>query len=257
MIDPFELYQSFKSYVNTDQNGWFRPQTDFQRACNDISKELWVKWTNEAEKSQEAKDNLQPFLQSKNMIVSNSSVYGTFKPPKEYGRFATARIIVAGDYCVPCKEVDEGKCSNGDFKTPEELKDNYYDSIEQFNVDMIDTNKLGAMNEHLTKKPTLRKPKMRQIDGGFQVAPRKVSVIVLDYYVEPKLMKFAYTISPGNVQTGAGDQLIYDKDNSKPLEWTPTVINEFLERLKIWYSRFVRDQVLAGIDLQQKEAIKK
>lgn len=257
MIDPFELYQAFKSYVNTDQNGWFRPQTDFQRACNAISKELWVKWTNEAEKSQEAKDNLQPFLQSKNMIVSNKGVYGNFKPPKEYGRFATARIIVAGNQCVPCMEVDEGKCSNGDFKTTEELTEDYYDSIEQFPVDMIDTNKWGAMNEHLTKGATLKKPKMRQIDGGFQVAPRKVSVIVLDYYVEPKLMVFAYKISPGDVKTGAGDQLIYDKDNSKPLEWSPTVVNEFLERLKIWYSRFVRDQVLAGIDLQQKEAVKK
>src|ERR1700749_4004720 len=87
MIDVYDLYQSFCSTYNLYLGGWFRPNTDFLQKCNDISKELWVKWTGEAEKSQEAKDNLLPFLVSKNMIVSNKGVYGTFQPPKNYGRF--------------------------------------------------------------------------------------------------------------------------------------------------------------------------
>jgi hypothetical protein len=253
MIDLFDLYNSFIAYVNTGTFGWFRPQTDFTEACNSISKELWVKWTREAEKSQEAKDFLMPFLRSKNIIVSTNGPYGKFSPPKNYGRYASARIIVSGDTCWPDKSVDGGKCEQGEFKSQEELTDEYFDSINQVDVELIDDQKWGAVNSHLTKKPTLSKPKIRQIDNGFEVAPRKVSVVVLDYYVEPKEATFVYTISPGNVQTGAGDQIIYDQKNSIPLEWPSTIRNEFLERLKIWYSRFTRDNTLAQIDLQQKQ----
>lgn len=255
MIDLNDLYNSFQSYVNTFQGGWFRPQTDFTQRCNDISKQLWVKWTREAEKSHEAKDNLLPFLRSKNMIVSSTDVYGTFQPPKDYGRFSTARIIVANNNCYPDKNVDSGKCDNGDFKTQEEITEEYFDSIEQTDVEMIDNKKWGAVNAHLTKGPTLENPKMRQIDGGFQVSPRKVSVIVLDYYVEPKLATFVYTISPGNVQTGAGDQLIYDKDNSVKLEWPATVRNEFIIALGASYGLFTRDQFVSQVTEQQKKTV--
>lgn len=252
MIDSFDLYNSFQTYTNTFVGGWFRPQTDFIQRVNDISKMLWVKWINRAEKSQEAKDFLLPFLRSKNMIVSAKGVYGTFQPPKDYGRFSTARIIVAKDTCLPDKSVDQGKCDNGDFKTQEEMTEEYFDSVKQFTVEMIDDGKWGAVNEHLTKGPTLSSPKMRQIDGGFEVSPRKISVIVLDYYVEPKEATFVYTISPGNVQTGAGDQLIYDKNNSDPLEWPATIRNEFIIELGISYGLFTRDTFVSQVTQQQK-----
>lgn len=252
MIDLNDLYNSFKSYVNTFAGGWFRPQTDFTQRCNDISKQLWVKWTREAEKSQEAKDNLLPFLKSKNIIVSSMGVYGRFQPPKDYGRFSTARIIVANNNCYPDKNVDGGKCDNSDFKTQEEITEEYFDNIRQTEVKMIDDGKWAAVNEHLTKGPTLEQPKMRQIDEGFEVSPRKVSVIVLDYYVEPKLATFVYTIAPGNTQTGAGDQLIYDENNSQKLEWPATVRNEFLIALGESYSLFTRDQFLAQATNNQK-----
>lgn len=252
MIDLFDLYNSFKSVVNTGTFGWFRPQTDFTKRCNDISKKLWVKWTREAEKSQEAKDNLMPFLRSKNIIVSTNGPYGKFTPPSNYGRFASARIIVAGDTCLPDKSVNNGKCEQGDFKSQEELTDEYFDSVEQIDVELIDDQKWGAVNAHLTKKPTLSKPKIRQIDNGFEVAPRKVSVIVLDYYIEPEEATFVYTVSPGDVQTGAGDQIIYDQKNSKPLQWPATVRNEFLNELANSYGIFVRDQFVTQATQQQK-----
>jgi len=252
MIDLFDLYNSFTSVVNTQIGGWFRPQTDFTKRCNDISKKLWVKWTREAEKSQECKDNLMPFLRSKNIIVSTTGPYGKFSPPKDYGRFASTRIIVSGEMCYPDKSVDNGKCEQGNFKSQEELTDEYFDSIKQVDVELIDDKKWGAVNSHLTKKPTLSKPKIRQIDNGFEVAPRKVSVIVLDYYVEPSEATFVYTISPGNVQTGAGDQIIYDDKNSKPLEWPATVRNEFLNELGLSYGIFVRDQFVTQATQQQK-----
>src|SRR5689334_15681693 len=100
MIDPYDLYQSFQSTYNTFFGGWFRPNTDFIVKVNDISVELWEMFTRMAEKSQEVKDNLLPFLKSKNMIVSSqNSFYGTFKPPGGYGRFASARMLVSGDHC--------------------------------------------------------------------------------------------------------------------------------------------------------------
>jgi hypothetical protein len=257
MIDLYELYLSFQSFCNTYIGGWYRPDTDFTKACNDISKILWVKWTRLAEKSQEARDNLFPFLVSKNMIVSNSGVYGTFLPPvdpkKPYGRFASARIIVVGNTCVPSKEVNNGKCSNGNFKTPNELTEDYYDSVKQIDVEMIDDQRWGACNKHKTKGPKLDSPKMRQIDGKFEVAPRLVSVVVLDYYRPPCEATFKYTISPGNVQTGSGDMIIYDKKNSTPLEWPFNLRDEFLIELGIRYSMFTKEQFLAQMSIQKKQ----
>lgn len=257
MIDSFDLWNSFQSTVNTYLGGWFRPQSDFIQKCNDISKQLWVKWIREAEKSQEAKDNLLPFLVSKNMIVSNSGVYGIFQPPadakKPYGRFSSARIIVANDKCYPDVNVEKGKCANGKFTNPEEIKEEYFDNIKQFDVDMIDDQKWGACMAHKTKGPTLEKPKIRQIEGGFEVAPRNISVIVLDYYRPPKEATFIYTISYGNVQTGAGDNIIYDKQNSQPLEWPFNVRDEFIIELGISYSLFTREQFLAQMGLQKKQ----
>jgi hypothetical protein len=252
MIDLFDLYESFQSVVNTFMGGWFRPQTDFTKRVNDISKELWVKWTREAEKSQEAKDNLFQFLRSKNIIVSVSGPYGRFLPPKDYGRFAAARIIVYGNNTYPDKAVDNGVCEEIEGKTQDQITDEYFDKVSQYDVEMIDDKKWGAVNAHLTKKPSLEKPKIRQIDAGFEVSPRKVSVIVLDYYVEPKEATFLYTITPGNVQTGAGDSIVYDTSSQK-LEWPATVRSEFLIRLGEAYGLFTRDQFVAGVSQQQKQ----
>lgn len=259
MIDPYELYQSFQSTVNTFQGGWFRPETDFIRACNDLSKKFWVKKTKEAEKSQEAKDDLMPFLKSKNYIVTNKSIYGTFKPDKDYGRFSAARIIVHTNpedakivsFC-PDKNIDDGKCCNGDFKTDFELTEEYYNNTTQIDVDLIDDIKWGAVNKHATKKPTIEKPKMRIINGGFEVAPRQVSVVVLDYYREPVEATFLYTNAPGDVQTGAGDQLIYDR-NSQPLEWPFNMRDEFLIGLGERYGLFTRDQFVTQVTTMQKQ----
>ncbi len=260
MIDLYDLYQSFKSYVNTYVGGWFRPESDFAAACNDISYQLFVKWVREAEKSQESKDNLFPFLISKNLIVKQKGAYGTFSVPvvkgfeyEAYSRFGSARVILAGDACVPCNEVNNGLCSNGDFKSDAELASDYYDTVRQVEVEMIDDKKWGAVMAHLTKGPTLNAPKIRQINNMFEVAPRQVSVIVMDYYRLPQLGTFVYTITPGNVDTGAGDVLVYDQKASKPLEWDGSLRNEFLINLGERYGLFTRDQFLSSIMTQLKQ----
>lgn len=258
MIDLYDLYQDFKSYVNTYVGGWFRPQSDFQNSCNSISTELFVKWTSIAEKSQEEKDNLTPFLISKNIIVEKQKgAFGFFKMPADkdnpYGRFAAARIIIAGETCVPSKDVSEGKCENGDFTDDQKLAEDYYNTVKQIDVQLIDDARWGAVNNHKTKFPKLSNPKMRQINQGFEVAPRSVTVVVFDYYRQPKKATFVYTISPGNTDTGAGDDLIYNAENSQPLEWPENLRKEFIIRLGERYGLFTRDQFVSNVVAQQKQ----
>lgn len=266
-IDPFILYNRFQSYVNTFQGGWFRPQTDFQNATNDISNDLWQKLTKQAEKSQEVRDSLGPFLRSKNCIVKPSkSYFGVFYAPPDYGRFASARIITRNDECLPCAEIEEqGKCAEANISSQEQITEDYYAGMCERQIDMIDDQRWGSVCQHVTKAPTLENPKMVQysidVPGlnkttvskiSFKVAPRSVSVVVLDYYIQPKDCVFGYSVAPGNIQTGAGDQIIYDANKSTPLQWPITVINEFLWRLGERYGFFTRDQFMAQLSTQQK-----
>ncbi len=253
MIDMFDLWQDFQSLVNTFQGGWYRPQTDFQRAVNDISIELWDKWTQEAEKSQQIKDYLIPFLLSKNIIVKPAnSYYSTIDYPKDYGRYATAQIIVAGDKTFPSQDVDNGKCCNGDFRSQEEINEEYFASITPREIKLIDLQRWESCLTHLTKKPTFENPKMVQIEGGFRVAPRHVSVVVLNFYTKPKEATFVYTTSPADPATGLGDQIIYNKTASAPLEWSEITKNEFLWRLGERFGIFTRDQFMTQVSTQQK-----
>lgn len=254
MIDSYDLYQSFLTYVNTYCGGFYRPQTDFIRALNDESYKFWVEQTGKAEKSQEVMDNLAPFLLSANRKVSQSqSYYGTFQPPDDYGRFASSKIVIHNNKTVPDPNVCDGKCDG--LEDQEEKTEKYLESLIESTVEKIDNQRWDAVCKHLTKRPTFDNPKVTQIDKGFKVAPRTVGVIVLNYYREPKPATFVYTISPGNTQTGAGDQIIYDKNNSKPLEWPNNLRNEFVCRLGVRYGLFTRDAFVANIaNMQASES---
>lgn len=252
MIDLYKLYLSFVSYVNTFQGGWFRPESDFQRACNDISMSMWNEWTAQAEKSKEVKDNLIYFLKSKNIKVdSGKGAYGIFSPPDDYGRSASARYITDGTNFIPSNDVDEGKCDG--LETDEERAEDYYDNIQEVGIDVIDNKNWAAVNSHLTKKPTLQYPKMTQINGGFKVAPREISVVVFDYYIKPVDAVFGYTVTPGNLQTGAGDQIVYNKNTSRPLMWPTTLSNDFLIELGGRFGSFTRSEFMVQYSAQQKK----
>lgn len=253
MIDAFDLWNSFQSAVNTFQGGFFRPQTDFIQACNDLSKKFWNTGRKEAEKSQFWKDNMAPFMKKKNYKVLAPKVNAYFKPDKDYGGFAAARIIVYKDSFLTDRTVDEGKCANdSEFVSDVELSEDYYENVREYDIELIDDIKWGAMNRHKTKGPTLDKPKMRQIDGGFEVLPRKVTVVVLDYYREPVNATYLYSISAGDEQTGAGDNLIYSQQ-SRPLEWPFNMRDEFLIGLGERYSVFTRQEFLYSVSQQSKK----
>lgn len=248
----YDLWLSFLTTVNTFQGGWYRPQSDFQQKVNDISMALWVQWTNEAEKSQEARDNLIFFLKSLNIIASPAKAnYATVKPPKDYGRWASMSIITINEKTYPSLEIEDGKCEGLEWNR-EEINEDYYESIETAEVQLIDKIRWDSCLNHPTKKPTLEAPMASQIDEGFRVAPRKVSVVVLSYYINPTPAIFAYTLAPGNRQTGAGAQIIFDKSKSVDLPWPPSVKNEFIVRLGEAYGLFTREQFVARYSTEQK-----
>jgi hypothetical protein len=244
---------SFQSLVNTSQNSFFRPQSDFQQAVNDISKELWETWTGQAEKSQQIRDYLAPYLKSKNIQVTpRNSYYGVVDYPKNYGRFATASVWTLKENCVPCPDVNGGKCAG--YKSKEQITEEYYSNIKEYTIDLIDAQRWGACLNHLTKSPKLSDPKMMQVDGGWRVAPRTVSIVVLYWYVQPREGTFVYTVTPGNPQTGAGDFLQYDANASVPLEWPETTLNYFLWKLATRYGVFIGNTFLSQFAKQQEAA---
>ena len=165
--------------------------------------------------------------------------------PKNYGRFADARVWSVGDKCVQCPDAE-----GADQK---EVDEKYYASIKESQCDLVDEKRWTACLSHLTKAPTLEKPKITQIDGGWKVAPRTVSILVLDYYIRPTDGTFKYTIVAGNPQTGAGDFIQYDT-TSTPLEWPETVLNYFLWKLSTRYGMFIGNQFLAQFSKQQDAA---
>jgi hypothetical protein len=252
MIDAFDLWNSFQSTVNTFQGGWFRPQTDFIQKCNDLSKQFWNKYRKESEKSQDARDKMLPFIKTKNFIVKSKGIYGFFKPDSDYGGFSGARIRIHEEKCFPDPKAEKGDPENKSaFLTDDELSEEYYDSVKEFDADLIDGIKWGSVNRHKTKGATFEKPKMRQVDGGFEVLPRKVTVIVLDYYRQPKTATFLYTPSPGDEQTGAGDDIVYS-DTSQSLEWPFNMRDEFLIGLGEAYGVFTREQFLTQYNMQKQ-----
>lgn len=254
MIDLFDLWLAFQGIVNTSQNGWWRPESDFERAVNEASIILWNRRTDQAEKEQSIIDDLSPFFRSVNIIVKKqNSFYGIIELPKDYGRFASARILLAGDMCVPCKDVNEGKCINGDWETEDELAEDYYDTVCQAQIEKIDNQRWPSVLQHLTRKPTLKKPKITQINNQFQVSPREVSVVVFNYYTRPKYATFKYTLSEPNLQNGSGDVIIYNKAASTPLEWPETVKDDLLEILKDKYTFYTKDIQSQQITNAQKQ----
>lgn len=249
MIDLFDLYNRFCSDNNTFQGGFVRPERDFERIVNSTSQDTWNEFTAQAEKTQEIDDMLAPFLKSGNIMVQPSSGnFGMADYPKYYGRYSVARVLWHKGvcFCDTSKDTyEDGECTkHGEKETELEKKkriEAYKKGITETLITKVESSRWASMLEHKTKCPTTADPGITQIDKGFKVAPRDVSVIVLDYYIKPKYAKFAFTKAAGDPQTGAGDYLIYDEKNSGKLEWPETMIPYFLGKLQQVYAKYTRD----------------
>lgn len=248
-IDYFDIYNRFCSDNNTFQGGFVRPERDFERMFNTVSEDIWNEWTAMAEKTQQIDDELAPFAKAVQVMVKHTNNnYGLLEYPKDYGRYSAARVLFHGDACFCDTSVDtyeEGVCTReGRAETADEKKareEKYKDGIVERSFYKVESSKWSAALTHRNKCPTVENPALSQYDGGFKIAPRQVSVVMLDYYVRPEYYKFAFSVAPGNPQTGAGDYLIYNKAASSKILWNTTMIPVFLERLGKMYAKYTRD----------------
>jgi len=248
-IDMNDLWGKMCSNNNTFQGGNFRPDRDFVANVNSISLQAFADFTSQDEKTQQIEDWLAPFAKTANIIVvPGAGNYGVAKYPtgiNPYGAYKAARSLQHKDECL-CEEgastYKDGACVDNETEIQKlQRVERYKAGIFEATITKVTSSKWSATLEHETKCPTFESPKITQFDEGFKVAPRAVSVIVLDYYKNPIPAKFAYNIAPGNPQTGAGDYLIYDSANSVPLEWPQSMMPYFLDKLQQIYSKFTRD----------------
>lgn len=254
-IDANDLYNDFIATVNTFQGGFYPPASVFIRVANDISNEMWEQKTDEAENNQKNQDDLAPFLKTKNCIVDASNqTYGIFKYPDDYGAYSSAGIAVYQGKTVGYSDCDIcGSKPQYDEEEKYQMIQRYLDNIVEHDVKKISNSKWRNCLSSITKPPTLEKPKITEENRGFKVAPRSISVVLLDYYTPPIPATFVYTTVPGNPQTGAGDQIIYNKAASTPFQWGSTLVNEFLWKLGTKFGLYTQSQFLAQFSNQKEK----
>jgi hypothetical protein len=266
-IDVFQLWEKWIGNVNTHQGGHVKPERNFLNWCNDISFSLFeTKFASSWEKSQKVDDDLaKPFLKTKNIEVKN----GIAKYPEDYAHFSAARVSFRksdgaigfrpGVPFIDCNgnELPEKSCpkfiseevyeiiqSQQSAEKPKDIEEAEADEFGEKNIDKVDSGRWGAIMDHRFSRPTLNNPAITQGEGGWKVAPAGVKNIIVDYLRKPMLATFNYKVVPGDIVTGQGDNIQYDPNGSKPLEWDELIVNEFLNLLEKKYGKFIREEFI-------------
>jgi hypothetical protein len=253
MITLFDLWEKFIGKANTHQGGHARPHRNFQQWVNDISVEIFEEEYQVWEKTQVISDRLMPFLKSANIIVNpvGGQMWDLVKFPADYQHFSSARVIrkdnkscgdselVTLDGRDGCTEVKCEFMIDADEK--KRLQQQADDSIKEIVITKIKNNKWAGLLDHESDRPSWNSPACTQFDQGLKVAPKALGVIILDYLRLPVKGVFGYTIVDAGLET---EYIQYDPNASTPLEWSETLINEFLNRLLKNYGTFTRDEML-------------
>lgn len=249
MIHLNRLYENFNSEYNTSQNGFFRPVSDFVPAIHEISLDIWNKLCGLEPRSQKIQDWLIPFLVSYNVTVQQKPQYDYIPYPrfpapddvKNYEYYGSSRIIVEKERTVGAPGLDlideKGECIPA-----VELDEAFFPQTtdyEEKSIQLVPRNKWAAVTGHRTKGPTMNKPFMKQIEEGFQIAPRGVGVVVLDWYRKPIMPVFNYT----TINNGPDTYIQFTEQGSVHLEWSEALLPVFLYRLGKRYGLNVKDQL--------------
>lgn len=257
-LNIYDLWQKLMSIVNVQQGGQIRPVTDFQNWLNAINLEIFHEWAAKMELNQQMTDELMPFKASANVMVNPSpgQPFGIMSVPSNYEYFVAARYLISRDNNeigiqdkLPFID-GNGNCTQYVDPDYAALRAKYAgDNLEERNIQLIESQRWAAALGHVTKGPNVNRPYITQYSGGFKVAPKKISTVVLDYLRTPRNCVFAYTI-------GAGDIVVYNAGASTQLEWTNALQNEFLTRLVKKYGMHVReDSVYQMGNNDQKELV--
>ena len=248
MIDTFDLYRSLQANVNPSQSGHIRPQENFIRWVNAIQEELFEELVRKVGVNRTIDEKLSPFLVSANITVPDSpgQPFDRIQKPTDFRYFASASFVTPTDGVdnaggCGCKEFPVISGHTGEIRyqdeDDQELKMISAGSTDRsYPISLVDTQRWAAVNSHIRKGPTLKAPKMAEYNSYFELAPRRLGIIVMNYYRSPKPATFSYTLGPN-------DQIIYNEAGSEKLEWSRAMIPEFLARLAIRYGIYVKEDL--------------
>lgn len=245
-IDIFQLWQDLMSQVNVQQGGQIRPVQDYTSWLNSISMEYFHEMVALFQRTQQISDQLSPFHRSVNIVVTpqQGQPWDLVSLPVGYENIASMRIYKQKEERT-CSCVDglplidcDGECHNVDDPDYAAMVQAYAGAnLVEATVNIVDTSRWGSCLDSITKGPTWEKPKATQFASGYKIAPKGISVVVLDYFETPRQAVFGYTI-------GAGDIVVYNPSTSTQLQWTNVVKNEFLARLVKKYGVAVREDFI-------------
>jgi hypothetical protein len=262
MIDLFDLYERFRARVNTHQGGHASPQRVFLGWVKDINIELFNEYYKAYEKNKDISDKLSPFYQTFNVVVTSlqGQMYDLIKRPAGYSRIGSIRIYRIGDMCagykgnktIDCNGVETTECPTLlDQDELFQLQASQDAKRKEIEVDRLDSARWGALSKRISKGPTIDAPKFTLYDQGFKIAPKRLGVVIVDFFRLPVEPTFAYTI----INPGQEDEAIqYNQAQSVKLEWDPTLIPEFLSRLEVLYGAYIRNPLLMQQGKEDKVA---
>jgi len=243
-LDMFDLWRTLIGNVNTQQGGHIKPQGNFQNWVNEISQQLFRDLIKKWENNQVLSDDLAPYLTTVNVTLSDGTNqgYDLLPFPDNYGYFSSCRVLVdesTGCGCMmsgqPIFDTKSGVCKGWEDPDYKEIRDKYQgQDLCEVSVTKIPNQQFGSACTSVFKKPTIKAPIITQFEGGFKVAPRKLGVLVLDYFKQPVTCVFGYTLGPN-------DEIIYNPATSVQPEWSAALKPYFLAELQKRYGMFVRE----------------
>lgn len=255
-IDLYDLWQSLLAAVNAQQGGWIKPQGNFEKWVNEVNLELFRERVKNFERDQQNSDDLAPFLLTLNVVLQQMAGknYDLAPYPINYAAYASSRILYNENTNCGC--LSEGNAIlDGKSGTCKPYEDEDYKEIREqsrgadlceLSISKIPNQMWGNACDHAFKKPTPKSPIITQFDGGFKVAPKKLGIIILDYFKVPQAAVFAYTLGPD-------DNIIYNAAASTQLEWPVSMKGEFLARLIKRYGMYTSQETMYAQGEQERQ----
>lgn len=254
MIDINELYEQFNSKFMTSQAGFFRPVRDFVPAVHEASLSLFNFFGKKLEKSQAITDIMQPFIRGLNISVEKLPTMDFAPLPPDYAYYSDARVLIEKDLICGARDCDlykEGECI-----PYAELQEDFFPKTSEFSsipVVLVQNAKWTSATTHPNRKPSMEKQRMicTPVDGGFEILPKGIGVIVLYYYRLPVKPVFDYD----QVESGPDVYAQYKKATSTQLEWNENAIPLFLYKLGKRYGLTVQSELITQINNLDKDLL--
>lgn len=240
VINNYQTWLALQQLVNVQQNGQIPPSV-FNTWYNEVSIGLFKKYVEEFQLNQTMDDLLSPFQTFVNQLILpvTGQNWGLAKYPPNYEYFANASLLRQKEedicFCNSDFPIIDGSGQSKKYTDPDfaQMKINFAGAnVEERQINLIDVSRWPSCLNHHTKGPTWKDPKMTQYAGGFRVAPKGITSIVLSYFTTPIESVFNYTIS-------SDDIAIYNPTTSIQLQWSEQVLPLFLVELQKKYAAYV------------------